>query len=331
MKYVYQVSIFFIIVYQSLFSNTREQLSRLIYFPVKGELKLLSVIKHRLTRVLIIKDRRGNKYCVKQMKDRRVSGRRDYRLIIESFCSYIAETIDAPINVVEIIPKDIEFIGKIIEGRLASLHTFAHGKQLDHPGPYYHLNLRRHFIRLTNAEKHGLVSQKVKEGFMLSMITEISRHHQLPIIVALYTFIGNRDCGHCNLFYDQKTDQFSGIDMEKSFLKELSQKLYQFFVGILDNLSVQLNNSQLKTLILYRNTLKELLQKNKPEFLRKLLDKIIIKSKIDLSSKEICNQIRIYKSNIDKMYISANKLVKVLDNMIKKQLDFNRVKEGKIV
>ncbi len=53
MKYVYQMFIFFIIVHQSLFANTREQLNRLIYFPVKGELKLLSVIKHGLTRISI--------------------------------------------------------------------------------------------------------------------------------------------------------------------------------------------------------------------------------------------------------------------------------------
>ena len=319
MKYVYQMFIFFIIVCQSLFSNPREQLNRLIYFPEKGELKLLSVIKQGFTRVSIIKDKQGNKYCVKQMKDRRVLERWDYRLIIELLCSYIAETIDAPINVVEIIPKDIEFTGKIIEGRVASLHTFAHGRQLNQPGPYHDLNIRKYFLQLINAAKRGLSSQKVKEGFMVSMIADMSRHHQLPIIVALDTFVGNRR-GGMNLFYDQKSDQFCGIDMEKSFRKDLSQKLYQFFVGILGDLSVQLNNSELKALIVYRNTLKKLLQKNRPVFLKKLLDEIIIKSKIDLSSEVISNQIKKYKENIDKMYISANKLVKILDRVIKKQL-----------
>ena len=327
MKYVYQMFIFFIIVCQSLFSNPREQLNRLIYFPEKGELKLLSVIKQSFTRVSIIKDKQGNKYCVKQMKDRRVPERWDHRLIIESFCSYIAESVDAPINIVEIIPKDIEFVGKIIEGRVASLHTFVHGKQLNQPGPYSDLNMREHFIRLVNAE---LLSQEVKEGFLVSMIADIARHHQLSIIAALDTFVGNRR-GGMNLFYDQKSDQFCGIDMEKSFRQNLSQRLYQFFVSVLDDLSVQLNNLELEALIVYRNTLKKLLQKNRPAFLKKLLDEISIKSKIDLSSEAISNQIRKYKNNIDKMYISANKLVKILDEVIEKQLAFRGVKEAEVV
>ncbi len=326
MKYVYQMFIFFIIVHQSLFSNTREQLNRLIYCPAKYELKISSVIKTLFTCVSIVKDQWGNKYCVKLMKDRpgMVPERRDCRLIIESFCSYIAESIDAPMNVVEIIPMDIEFIGKNIKGRLASLHTFAYGKQLDQPGPYCNLDMSKHFKQLIKASKQKLLSQKVKEGFMMSMITEMSRHHQLPIIVALDTFVGNFDRTCSSLFYDQKSDQFCGIDMERAFRlgKDLSQRLYQFFLGILDGLSVQLNNSELEALILYRNTLRKLLQKNKPVFLRKLLDKIIIKSKIDLSVKEISNQIRIYKNNIDKTYIYTKKLVKILDKVIKKQLVF---------
>ncbi len=331
MKYVYQMFIFFIIVNQSLFSNPREQLHRLIYFPEKGELKLLSVIEKGSSYVSIIEDQWGNKYCVKQMEDRRVPERWDHRLIIESFCSYIAESVDAPINVVEVIPTDIEFTGKIIEGRVASLHTFARGRQLNKPGPYHDLNIRRQFLLLINAAKQGLLSQKEKERCMVSMIADMSRHHQLPIIVALATFVGDRDYGRNNLFYNPKRDQFCGIDMEKSFRKDLSQKLYQFFVGILDDLSVQLNNSELEALILYRNTLKKLLRKNKPEFLKELLDEIIIKSKIDLFSEAISNQIKKYKENIDKMYISTKKLVKILDEVIEKQLAFRGVKEAEIV
>ncbi len=302
--------IFFIIVCQSLFSNPREQLNRLIYFPEKGELNLLSVIKKGFTYISIIKDQRGNKYCVKQMEDRTVPERRAYKLIIESFCSYIAETIGAPMNVVEIIPKDIELAGKIIGGRVASLHTFAHGKQLNKPGcPYSYLDIR---LRLYPQQREGGIKRRI--------ITEMSRHNQLPILVAFDTFVGNDDRSWNNLFYDQKSDQFCGIDMEQSFRRDLSQRLYQFFVGVFNNLSVQFNSSELKALILYRNTLKKLLRKNKPEFLKELLDEIIVKSKIDVSSEVLSNQIKKYKENIDKMYISANKLAKILDEVIEKQI-----------
>ena len=322
MKYVYQMFIFFIIVYQSLFSGARERLNKLIYTSEKDNIQLLSLIKHNFTCVSIIKDRRGNKYCVKQIKDSRAPKYSDCKLIIESFCSYIAETVDAPINVTEVIPKSVEFIGKIIEDKIASLHTFAHGRQLNKPGPYHDLNIRREFLQLINAKKKGLLSQKVKEKFMVSIITEMSRHYQLPIIVALDTFVGNRDRGKSNLFYDQRNDKFSGIDMGQAFRTNLSQFIYKFFVSILDNLSVQLNNSELKALVLYRDTLKKLLRKNKPEFLKELLDEIIIKSKIDLSSEVLSNQIKKYKENIDKIYISANELAKILDKVIKKQLVF---------
>ncbi len=257
---------------------------------------------------------------MKQRKDIRVPERRDYRLIMEEFSSHIAETVNAPINIVEIIPKDIEFIGKNIKERLASLHTFAHGRQLNKPGLYHDLNIRRQFLLLIKKAKRGLISQRVKERFIVSIITEMSRHYQLPIIVALDTFVGNRDRAKSNLFYDQRNDKFFGIDMGQAFRTNLSQFIYKFFVYILDDLSVQLNDSELKALISYRNTLKKLIQKNKPETLKILLDEIVIKSKIDMSNKLIFDQVKKYKNNIEKMYISAGKLVKILDRVIKKQL-----------
>lgn len=49
----------------------------------------------------------------------------------------------------------------------------------------------------------------------------MSRYKDLPVLVALDTFVGNADRAGSNYFCDETTDTFYGIDMASSFNQDL--------------------------------------------------------------------------------------------------------------
>jgi hypothetical protein len=89
-----------------------------------------------------------------------------------------------------------------------------------------------------------------RTGLTIEIIQNMAKHPDLPRIVALDTFVGNADRSPPNLYYDEITDRFCGIDMAASFSSPLALAAYQRLEGLKSHLT----SGELSALIDYANT-----------------------------------------------------------------------------
>ncbi|MFP4338420.1 MAG: hypothetical protein ACLFQP_10865, partial [Halothece sp.] len=160
--------------------------------PIKGK-----EIKQGMTGTArFVKDREGNNFVLKQA----VNPLFLYQGTSEVIASEIGNNAGINVNKSKIIPANVKTKLKTIQGLGGTLHGAVAGENLHDIGGEYQ--------GLRFVQRDGLTRNHVKQ---------MSRHPDLPKIVALDTFVGNRDRSRSNLFYDKKSDRFSGIDLGDSF------------------------------------------------------------------------------------------------------------------
>ena len=96
----------------------------------------------------------------------------------------------------------------------------------------------------------------------------MAKHPDLPRIVALDTFVGNADRSSPNLYYDDITDRFCGIDMAASFSSPLALAACQQLESLKNS---HLTSDELSALADYTNTLALLIENWPPEKQERLL------------------------------------------------------------
>ncbi len=269
--------------------------------------------------VMVIEDVHGNKFCVKQKKTTQPNA------ICAVVASYIAELCNIPVNRIRIIPTYLAFPGKKFEEEVALLLTFAPGK-----------NRAKGFPHKLSLEQHYRPDQK-KRGLRIRAIQDMSLHQDLPRILAFDTFIGNSDRSNNNLFYDRKTNHFCGIDLELAFklpnswdlnddwdIRDLNSRDLSKIAG--DRVEQFISNktiftlSELRGLIIYNETLKELLEKNPPEKLHELLDRIAqLSGLLKNPDKKLLRCLQFIKRRMSMQYKSTQRLVRILDDLIEQQ------------
>ncbi|MGE0009493.1 MAG: hypothetical protein AB7F19_03045 [Candidatus Babeliales bacterium] len=190
----------------------------------------------------------GNKYVVKQIKLLRDSNVFDpAQLVCEMVALDIGHSIEAPLNYAALIPAGVPFIGKLID-LPATLHTYARGVRFD---KYQGTQYKGLHIRQRNA-------QNKITGLTREIIYHMSRHNDLPVLVALDTFVGNGDRGRWNYFYDLATDSFIGIDMADAFNRKLCALSTENMYTLFFNEQVDFSEQEFQGLLLYYETLHRL-------------------------------------------------------------------------
>lgn len=166
------------------------------------------------------------KFVVKQIKD--PSPDEQFLLVLDASGCHIAETSHISVNQVMIIPPTRVFPGKKIPELPATLHTMAMGVSTDQGCDYQDVDIHQRFRKENSAMWHewGALAPE-KTSLTLAIIQHMTRHSDLPPIVALDTFLGNADRSAPNLFYDLVTDHFCGIDMGGSFCSPLAYEAYR--------------------------------------------------------------------------------------------------------
>ena len=164
--------------------------------------KYLEKQKHSF--VFFIEDHKGNEYIVKQ--DRSSTLKHQFQVVLEKLAAYMADKIGVSTQKVEIIAADVDFPGKLILERPASIHTKMPGITIRElkSGPYQNLYIKQGSNLERPHEKHGL-NKKVIEN--------MSMHPQLTQMVAFDTFTANRDRNKANVLYDEVRNSFYAIDM----------------------------------------------------------------------------------------------------------------------
>lgn len=209
------------------------------------------------------------KFILKQYKDH--SPDEQFLLVLDALACFIAEDVNISINKVVIIPSGTFIAGKKWVNLPATLHSMAGGVSIDKECPFQDIDIHQRFPKPSNSfwYNDGKLSPHQK-GLTFNVIKNMARHHDLPLITALDTFVGNADRSAPNLFYDSTTDRFCGIDMAASFSSPLaSQAISQikFFAKI------GLSEDQKGALRSYGDTLKVLIERWPVE---KQIDKLLI-------------------------------------------------------
>jgi len=276
--------------------------------------------KGKLVYVAIIEDLLyKKKYCVKQY----YAAARIFLSLKEVLISGIAESANVPVNCVRLIPAETFFSGKCYEKKMATLHTFTPGKSLRSTGNYPGVDIKQ-------------FSQGRKIfGITRNIINYMSLSPNLARIVALDTFTGGTNHSRGNIFFDEKSNNFYGIDLKRAFLKNLSRLAYENIKKM--HVIKSFTSRQIDVLKIYRDTLKELIARNLPGDICRNLDTLVKTTNLKkkrrffgdehiylLNNKFVpltSNSVKECKVMIFQNYDSAKKLVMLLDEIIKKHTE----------
>ncbi len=256
------------------------------------------------------------KYCVKQYH----AADKIFFSLKEILISGIAESANVPVNCVRLISAETFFPGKCYKKRMATLHTFTPGKSLKSSGNYSGVDIQQF------KQKRGVF------GITRTIIDHMSLSPNLAQIVALDTLIGGTNHSRGNIFFDEESNDFYGIDLKKAFRKNLSRLAYE---NIKKMYVVKFFTSrQIDVLKIYRDTLKKLITKNPPGDICRNLDALVKTANLKkqryffgneylyLLDKQLVpltgNTVKECKVMIFQSYDSVQQLVALLDEIIKK-------------
>ncbi len=259
----------------------------------------ITYVMDEFKRVFLIKQYKNTTPLIKQ-----------FLVVTEMLGAYIAEVNGIQANKVSIIPAECAFPVKLNRQKPATLHALVPGQKVS---TIYDFNL---LFKL-------LLSRRLTSSVMHSM----SLRKDIPVIVALDTFIGNNDRNRGNFFYDKETDTFWLIDFGNSFKRIISSSSCTFINEMLGDKSLNLVPEEINGLIIYRDTLKKLIESHPPKQLHTLFDIFTKQAGIIPGSvfynDEVAERIQWYKNNIIENYQGAQELVKLLDKLIACQVELN--------
>ena len=267
--------------------------------------------------VKLVQDAAGNKFVLKQFKIHDLDN--EFGVIREALAARVAESANIPMNRVTIVPANKNFPGKIFKQRVATLHTFVAGTLLKDTELPYRVKLRLRWQPHLSPDKRGL--KKL-------IITSMSFHKDLPVIVAFDVFVCCASRHRKNLIYNKQTDRFCGIDLEqagrKPFDTNFSELTYYNMKELFKNPELNLNNQEIVALKLFHKTLKKLIAKNPPEKLHALIDELVDQAGLmkkgyfsaGQMETDLASYIYQYKIRITQHYQIAQKLSAYLDSVL---------------
>lgn len=220
--------------------------------------------------ISIIENAEGKQNIVKQIKE--PSADEQFLLVIDAVACSIAETMKLPVNQVTLIYPDVLFEGKKFQDRPASLHTLAPGISAEEKLPWADFDIHQKLRKKDSWkwEKWGSLSDG-ETGLSPTVIHHMSLHPALAALVALDTYTGNADRSRPNIFYDEKTNSFCGIDMAAAFNSPLA-KAACFQIDRVIKKEICLSQGEMFALNRYRLTLQTLIQNFPSEVICELLD-----------------------------------------------------------
>lgn len=196
--------------------------------------------------VAFIKDAQGTKYVVKQYNKKTWNGR-----LASTVCELVALEIASSIGIAHdtawLIPAGADFIGKELNVP-ATLHTFVDGLRFDkYKGVYSGIYIRQ------QSPEHQVL------GLTKDIIYHMSRHRDLPGLVAFDTFVGNADRARVNFFYHSDTDTFIGIDLGSAFRRDLCKISARNLAAFMEDPSFSLQENEIIALKKFKQTIEQLM------------------------------------------------------------------------
>ena len=248
-------------------------------------------------------------YLLKQKKD----SKKQLAVVRDALSAYIAKDLNIA-HQIYIVKSNKKIPGKIKLRWPATLHTIVPGETVRKQcnSKYNELRLRQFWAQAPSFNEKGLTR---------SILTHMTWHNQLPIIVALDLFIGNSD-RHCgNLFYDPKTDAFWAIDMDDTFNKDLCLLACKKLKLMMNKGNEPFTDQEIHALKIMRDTLAILVRKHKPSDLIKQLYIFAKKAGFvkgnDMYNDRVRRKFLYYEEMIKNSHINAYKLISLIDTIVR--------------
>ncbi len=253
------------------------------------------------------------RYIVKQKKE---CQKTVISVIRDALAAYVAKELGVA-HSVEIIAPDDDVPGKIYNHCPATLLSIAPGKTVRSLGEghkYFQLSLQQ---RNLNNLDEKVLNRWLDEN----IISQMTWHKQLPIIIALDLFICNSDRHRGNLFYDEQTDKFCAIDMDNIYRRNLPEFAYQNLKKMRSD-HKKFSKKERKALKKMKKTLELLLQNYNPDqIIAHLYQCAQQAGYVDDDSKVnhgVTKKIELHKDIIVQSYHSTYKLISILNDIIKR-------------
>ncbi len=269
------------------------------------------ILEGEETHYLFLCDNHGKEWVFKQNKSREAD--QALELICEVLASQMAETLQIPINYVELVSTQDIFAHKIVAQDLATLHLKVSGIPTSDNYPWPCFNVQQKFRTKWMEKKKGPLLDEEK-GLTRAIIENMAKEKSLAQIVALDTYLGNMDRSCPNLFYDEKTNSFFGIDMGNIFRGNLAKEASDSLKRI-QSMGVTFSFQELEGLKEYGNILKLLAQSFPPTKIKEMLSKLIFKanfSKEALSNEGYNERLEKIHSLIEESYLTTLQLIEEL-------------------
>jgi len=265
--------------------------------------KVLAILPKRSAFITFVKDPFGTVFVVKQYK--KFKNFKYFYLVMERLSSHIAQLMDFPVNRVRIINKEIKFPGKKYNNVPATLHLKVPGLRVN--------KLKNKYRNVRLRQRCGPKISREKWGRTREVIHHMARHPDLTVIAAFDTFMCDHGRHGSNLFYDEKSDRFYSIDLEKCFKFNLSEIAYENIKR-----EPKFTKDELAGLKQYKEILQKMIDEFPPERLHALFDAIIKEAVLPdkiMTDKRMQSKITQFKRMMSQSYESAKKLVKLLEKL----------------
>ncbi|MGE0010111.1 MAG: hypothetical protein AB7F19_06255 [Candidatus Babeliales bacterium] len=291
-------------------------LSLMLNFTMHAiEFKILSCHNEPYSRITFIRDEHANNYVIKQVLEEDL--KQQFLLIMDCLTAEIAAQAGIPCNKITLIPAFQDHVGKQWHHLPATLHTFAQGVMLTESKQFNELEIQQRYRAIGGWlwKKEGMLSLKWR-GLTATAIEHMALHPQLPALVAFDTFIGNNDRARTNLFYDEITNSFCGIDMANAYGQNLCKEAICQLLRLHRDNRHQFTAPELEALEMYRKMLCKLITQFPPKKLHIRLDELVALANMahipydHLSLKEC---IAFYKDMITESYHDALALETLLE------------------
>ena len=176
--------------------------------------------------------------------------------------SWIAQTVSLSMDhAVLICPHDI-VLGKYYASSSASLHTII-------PGEVIYKYPRFNTVQIRQSTTGSVVGIR-------KIISSIAVHHDLACVAAFDTFVGNTDRSNNNLFYDEQSDRVYGLDQELAFDDDLCAHAETRLRQTLRGGRAKIIGAEYSALVVYRNTLAQLITLNPADRIVQMFDQLIV-------------------------------------------------------
>ncbi len=265
---------------------------------------------------IFLRDSQNKEWIFKQLTE--TSPDDQIVLVLEEMASEIARTLNISLNHAEIVAASDWFEHRLLPNFPGTLHLRVPGASVEDNPPWVNFSIQQRIRSPFQIARMGPLPSEVT-GLTKEVIDTMSKHPDLPRIVALDTFLGNNDRSAPNVFYDAKGDRFYGIDMGSCLIGNLAQCAHEKILLYSAEIS-SLSTQELQGLVSYRKTLQSLTEQFPPANMISLLDQLLKKAGFTpnnslLWNKDVERKLKKWKLAILENYNDSIKLVNLLQEL----------------